>query len=1301
MIEARVYETTVKPMPLRKRLHITRFVLVAILALCFNIPLTSAAAPGTNSFTGSASVPDLMTFATTGSMNVPRRGHSATLLNNGKVLVVGGSGLGNTAEVYDPTTGTWSTTGNLLSERGYDTITLLNNGKVLVAGRWNGTFSELTRTELYDPDTGTWTATGSMNGIRTQNSATLLNNGKVLIAGGANGSIDLSSAELYDPVAGTWSTTGSMNVVRILHRATILNDGKVLVAGGWVYSDIVASAELYDPVAGTWSYTGSMTVPRSDPPTILLNNGKVLVVGGANPGTSTELYDPSTGTWSITGSPIYRINYSTTLLNNGKVLVAGGWGTNSLLASTELYDPVAGTWGASGSLNFGRYQHTATLLNNGQVLVAGGYDGTSTLASAELGTLIPGNTFTGTLTLPSGWLNSTTISAQFVGTTSGAAINAGALSNDNTNWGSWVAATPSVTTTTTWDVGGEGANIPIYLRLRDVNDQAATVVTGTVNVDLTKPTSSMTALPAISPANIPLAWTGSDALSGISTYDVQVRAGLGGAWTDVLSNTTNTSTNYTGANGITYYFRTRANDAAGNVEDWPSDYDTFTVVDDEATNGTVVINGGVANTNVMSVTLTLSASDPGSGVAQMSFSNDGNDWSTWQAYTTSASWTLVTGDGSKTVYAHFEDGVGNVSTNATDTITLDTVAPTGSVVIDGGATYAASTSVSLTLEATDATSGLAQMSFSNDGSSWSAWEDFATSKVWTLSSGDGSKTVYARYKDNAGNISSSAIDTIILDTTPPNVSVSALGAYQASLTFSVSWSGTDATSGIANYDVQFRDGTSGTWTDWITATTALSATFTGQDNHAYAFRARAWDNVDNVSAYSSGDAQTTVDVTAPTPGDLIINGGALTTTALNVTLSLLATDITSGVAMMSFSNDGSTWSEWQSYATHASWSLLSGDGVKTVYARFRDAAGNVSSSVSNTIELDTATEAEYGLTINDGAVYTNQTAVGLTIGAQAGTAQMQVSNDGGFAGATWEPYVSHKAWAIIQNGSYGGPRVVYIRFKDSAGIMSGTFQDDIILDVTPPVGSVSIIGTTGLQAMASTVTLGLSATDDVSGVGQMLISNQPDFAGSTWEPYSTSRAWELGANGIVYVRYRDNAGNVSTTYTTTGITYTISGDTGVAGVALSYTDGYTQTATSAADGSYSFSVSYNWSGTVTPSKAGYTFSPVNRPYTNVVANQTGQDYTATAITYIISGNAGVDGATLSYTDGTPKISTSAADGSYSFSVSYNWSGTVIPSKAGYFFTPANRIYTDVLSDLTGQNYTAAIAFRIYLPLVNR
>jgi hypothetical protein len=887
MIEVSVYETTDKRMPLRRRLQFVRLIMVVILTLYFTMPLSSVAAPGTNSFTGSVTVPDLITFITTGSLNVARNTHTATLLKDGKVLVAGGLSYSLSfilsAELYDPASGIWSTTGSMSVGRADHTATLLNNGKVLVAGGGSDI------TELYDPTTGIWSTTGSMSVVHYHHTATLLDNGKVLVAGGQSvlgfSSTTFASAELYDPITGIWSTTGSMSVGRADHTATLLNNGKVLVAGGQVGSSTIASAELYDPDAGTWSTTGSMNVGRNTRTATLLKDGQVLVAGGYGAVwpyqvASAELYDPDAGTWSTTGSMnIGRNGHTTTLLNNGKVLVTGGWDGSSNIASTELYDPDAGTWSTTGGMNIGRAGHKTTLLNNGQVLVAGG-GGIPPLDSAELGTLIPGNTFTGTLTLPSSWLNSTTISAQFVGASSAAAINAGALSSDNNTWGSWIIATSDEIIATTWDVGSEGANRPVYLRLRDINDRMATVVTGMVNVDLTKPTSTMPALPVASPANIPLAWSGSDALSGLSTYEVQVRLGTDGAWTDVLSSTTNTDTNYTGANGFTYYFRTRASDVAGNVEDWPTDYDTFTVVD------------------------------------------------------------------------------------------------------------------------------------------------------------------------------------------------------------------TDAPSGM-----------------------------------------------------------------------VVINGGALTTTAIDVTLSLSATDVTSGVGMMSFSNDGDTWSPWQSYATNASWALMSGDGLQTVYARFRDVAGNVSLPVSSTIELDTATEAEYGLTINAGALFTNQTAVALTLGAQPGTAQMQVSNDGGFADALWEPYASRKVWTITQYGNYAIPRVVYVRYKDYQGNTSATFSDDIILDVTPPVGSVTITPIiAGMRDLASDptfqvgasstqtftvylpfiskplqVNLLLTATDDVSGVGGMLISNNMDFSGANWEAYASQKNWQVPSTGTttVYVKFRDNAGNVSTTYSAT------------------------------------------------------------------------------------------------------------------------------------------------------------------------
>lgn len=202
------------------------------------------------------------TWSATGSMAIPRNAMPAILLPNGKVLIAGGT-EGNTfrptktAEIYDPATGLFTpTAGEMSDAHSSHTATLLPNGKVLIVSGANGYGFTLTA-ELYDPATNTFSITGSLNTGRQSHTATLLSNGKVLVTGGdaASGSgIPTNSAELYDPADGTWTSAGLMNQPRAGHTATLLPSGQVLVAGGvnvFCGSCMLNTSELYNPADGS------------------------------------------------------------------------------------------------------------------------------------------------------------------------------------------------------------------------------------------------------------------------------------------------------------------------------------------------------------------------------------------------------------------------------------------------------------------------------------------------------------------------------------------------------------------------------------------------------------------------------------------------------------------------------------------------------------------------------------------------------------------------------------------------------------------------------------------------------------------------------------------------------------------------------------------------------------------------------------------------------------------------------------------------------------------------------------------
>ncbi|MEN6447822.1 MAG: fibronectin type III domain-containing protein, partial [Syntrophaceae bacterium] len=223
------------------------------------------------------------------------------------------------------------------------------------------------------------------------------------------------------------------------------------------------------------------------------------------------------------------------------------------------------------------------------------------------------------------------------------------------------------------------------------------------------------------------------------------------------------------SNGTTYYVAVTAHDVSQNESGFsPEQNVSIPAPDTTPPTGTVAINSGAASTTSASVTLSLSATDAGGAVTGMRISNDGVNYGSEIAYTSSCQWTLSGGYGTKTVHVLFKDTAGNWMTSAaTDTIEIvappDTTPPTGSVVINSGGASTTSRIVTLTLSASDAGGSVTGMKISNDGTTYSSEIAFADSYTWTLPDSDGIKTVSVVFKDAAGNwMSSPAADTIEL-----------------------------------------------------------------------------------------------------------------------------------------------------------------------------------------------------------------------------------------------------------------------------------------------------------------------------------------------------------------------------------------------------------------------------------------------------------------------------------------------------------------------------------------------------------
>lgn len=251
-----------------------------------------------------------------GTMHEARDNHTATLLLDGKVLVAGGRGnvaypwMLASAEIFDPSTGTWTATASMNHPRRGHSATLLPDGRVLVAGGFSSANDPNVTTataEIYNPSNETWTPTGSLNIDRANHWATLMLDGRVLLVSGYryswNGGGYLRGTETYDPSMGIWQTNANRSAYVIGSGICFLPTGDVLAAGGYgtFGFNYPTNSEMYLPTAGVWINTTPCITPRQDGTMTMLADGQILFAGGRwgqDVQVSSELFTSSTPVYS-------------------------------------------------------------------------------------------------------------------------------------------------------------------------------------------------------------------------------------------------------------------------------------------------------------------------------------------------------------------------------------------------------------------------------------------------------------------------------------------------------------------------------------------------------------------------------------------------------------------------------------------------------------------------------------------------------------------------------------------------------------------------------------------------------------------------------------------------------------------------------------------------------------------------------------------------------------------------------------------------------------------------------------------
>lgn len=453
-------------------------------------------------------------------------------------------------------------------------------------------------------------------------------------------------------------------------------------------------------------------------------------------------------------------------------------------------------------------------------------------------------------------------------------------------------------------------------------------------------------------------------------------------------------------------------------------------------NGTLVINGGAPLSAAREVMVTIGAS---SNAALMILSESGNFLDAkWEPIATSKPWTFRE-DGLRSLYAKFADANGLESPPTSATIRIDTQPPTGTVQIKGGAEATNSVRVPLTLTGADATTSAVEMMIANDEQfTGASWEPYAATRSWDLSAGDGSKSVFVKFKDQAGNVMPAACTaSIALDTvapTDPHIEIK-----EGNLTNIPTIGLILSASGASWMKIGESEDLSNSPLQRLESPTIFNLSPGDGQKRVYA---QFFDEAGNTSAVVS--AITVLD-TPGGPGFVSIDSRVTNQRLVHLTIG------GSGFTEMKISEDPSfAGAEPVPFSTSAEWTLSPGDGPKTVYVTFKKISGIWGATATATVELDT-TGPVGNVFINNSEPKTTSETVTLTFAVTDSHAirEICISMDGTFTDCTWESFAPgdrRKVTFSSHATDDSATLVVHVKLKDEAGNASKDLTSSILLE---------------------------------------------------------------------------------------------------------------------------------------------------------------------------------------------------------------------------------------------------------------